>query len=190
MSEYVKERIAALRREQPGAFQNVACARTNAMRYLPNYFGKGQLQKLFFLFPDPHFKASCFNSCCQLLGAVSVLNLCSSCLGNAEDAQAMLNQSGSSAACLAHADGTVLSRKLPSILRGQQATAYRAVGIALSRKCLLFTGHKPQAAHHTDDAAGGVRLPARRGRHAVHHQRRAGKSVALERRRRTCPCAS
>ena len=26
------------------------------MKYMPNYFEKGQLQKLFFLFPDPHFK--------------------------------------------------------------------------------------------------------------------------------------
>eukprot|EP01126_Amoeba_proteus_P053831 TRINITY_DN6580_c0_g2_i3.p1 TRINITY_DN6580_c0_g2~~TRINITY_DN6580_c0_g2_i3.p1 ORF type:complete len:127 (-),score=22.99 TRINITY_DN6580_c0_g2_i3:77-457(-) len=31
---------------------------TNAMKYLPNYFYKGQLEKLFFLFPDPHFKKS------------------------------------------------------------------------------------------------------------------------------------
>jgi tRNA G46 methylase TrmB len=30
--------------------------RTNAMKYLPNYFEKGQLEKMFFLFPDPHFK--------------------------------------------------------------------------------------------------------------------------------------
>jgi tRNA (guanine-N7-)-methyltransferase len=27
------------------------------MRYLPNYFTKGQLSKLFICFPDPHFKA-------------------------------------------------------------------------------------------------------------------------------------
>lgn len=27
------------------------------MRYLPNYFVKGQLEKVFFCFPDPHFKA-------------------------------------------------------------------------------------------------------------------------------------
>lgn len=26
------------------------------MKYLPNYFEKGQLSKMFFLFPDPHFK--------------------------------------------------------------------------------------------------------------------------------------
>ena len=26
------------------------------MKYLPNYFKKGQLVKIFFLFPDPHFK--------------------------------------------------------------------------------------------------------------------------------------
>lgn len=34
----------------------MACLRTNAMKYLPNYFHKGQLSKMFFLFPDPHFK--------------------------------------------------------------------------------------------------------------------------------------
>lgn len=27
------------------------------MRYLPNFFAKGQLNKLFICFPDPHFKA-------------------------------------------------------------------------------------------------------------------------------------
>ena len=26
------------------------------MKYLPNFFLKGQLSKMFFLFPDPHFK--------------------------------------------------------------------------------------------------------------------------------------
>lgn len=26
------------------------------MKYLPNYFKKHQLSKMFFLFPDPHFK--------------------------------------------------------------------------------------------------------------------------------------
>ena len=28
------------------------------MKYLPCFFEKGQLEKMFFLFPDPHFKKS------------------------------------------------------------------------------------------------------------------------------------
>ena len=56
VAEYVKERILALRRDQAGQYENAACLRTNAMKFLPHYFRKGQLQKLFFLFPDPHFK--------------------------------------------------------------------------------------------------------------------------------------
>lgn len=58
VTEYVKERILALQHEEPQTYSNVACVRTNAMKFLPNYFRKGQLQKLFFLFPDPHFKAA------------------------------------------------------------------------------------------------------------------------------------
>lgn len=27
------------------------------MRYLPNFFERNQLEKIFFCFPDPHFKA-------------------------------------------------------------------------------------------------------------------------------------
>jgi len=56
VSDYVMDRIAALRVKHPGRYGNVACVRTNAMKYLPNYFLKGQLTKMFFLFPDPHFK--------------------------------------------------------------------------------------------------------------------------------------
>ena len=55
--EYVRLRIEALRNEHPGKYQNAACLRTNCMRYLPNFFQKGQLHKIFFCFPDPHFKA-------------------------------------------------------------------------------------------------------------------------------------
>lgn len=55
--EYVRLRIEALREEQPGQYQNAACLRTNCMRYLPNFFQKHQLNKLFICFPDPHFKA-------------------------------------------------------------------------------------------------------------------------------------
>lgn len=56
VSDYVQDRIKALRSQNPGRYENIACLRTNAMKYLPNYFCKGQLSKMFFLFPDPHFK--------------------------------------------------------------------------------------------------------------------------------------
>lgn len=36
---------------------NASVMRTNCMKYLPNYFEKGQLTKIFICFPDPHFKA-------------------------------------------------------------------------------------------------------------------------------------
>jgi len=56
VSDYVKDRIRALRQQNPGEYENVACIRTNAMKLLPNFFSKGQLKAMFFLFPDPHFK--------------------------------------------------------------------------------------------------------------------------------------
>ncbi|KAG8872466.1 tRNA (guanine-N(7)-)-methyltransferase (tRNA(m7G46)-methyltransferase) [Tulasnella sp. 331] len=40
-----------------GGFQNVSVIRANAMKFLPNFFQQAQLSKIFFLFPDPHFKA-------------------------------------------------------------------------------------------------------------------------------------
>ena len=58
VSDYVQDRIQALRKRDPGSYTNIAVLRTNAMKYLPNYFEKGQLSKMFFLFPDPHFKKS------------------------------------------------------------------------------------------------------------------------------------
>lgn len=56
VSDYVQDRIRSLRESNPGSYQNIACLRSNAMKYLPNFFFKGQLSKMFFLFPDPHFK--------------------------------------------------------------------------------------------------------------------------------------
>lgn len=56
VSDYVQDRIRALRAAPGGGFQNIACLRSNAMKHLPNFFYKGQLTKMFFLFPDPHFK--------------------------------------------------------------------------------------------------------------------------------------
>lgn len=58
VSDYVVDRIEALRQTSPNQYRNIACIRSNAMKYLPNYFYKGQLTKLFFLYPDPHFKKS------------------------------------------------------------------------------------------------------------------------------------
>ncbi|OTF83637.1 tRNA (guanine-N(7)-)-methyltransferase-like protein, partial [Euroglyphus maynei] len=56
VSDYVVERIKALRAQNPGQYENISCIRSNAMKYLPNFFRKSQLSKIFFLFPDPHFK--------------------------------------------------------------------------------------------------------------------------------------
>ncbi|KAH7723170.1 tRNA (guanine-N(7)-)-methyltransferase [Aphelenchoides avenae] len=56
VSDYVQDRVKALRAQSPGTYDNVCCLRTNAMKFLPNYFHKHQLSKMFFLFPDPHFK--------------------------------------------------------------------------------------------------------------------------------------
>lgn len=46
VSDFVVDRIQGLRdekKEVPGGYQNVACIRTNAMKYLPNFFEKGQV---------------------------------------------------------------------------------------------------------------------------------------------------
>mmetsp|Transcript_32672 Transcript_32672/g.55710 ORF Transcript_32672/g.55710 Transcript_32672/m.55710 type:complete len:321 (+) Transcript_32672:88-1050(+) len=56
VTEYVRLRIVAQRKEHPGQYQNCSVMRTNAMKYLPNFFPKAALEKLFFCFPDPHFK--------------------------------------------------------------------------------------------------------------------------------------
>lgn len=56
---YVHEKIRALRHAEraTGKYDNIAVLRANAMKFLPNFFERGQLGKLFFCFPDPHFKA-------------------------------------------------------------------------------------------------------------------------------------
>ncbi|VEN53817.1 unnamed protein product [Callosobruchus maculatus] len=43
VSDYVVDRIKALRSQHPGEYGNIACLRSNAMKYLPNFFKKGQL---------------------------------------------------------------------------------------------------------------------------------------------------
>lgn len=60
VTNYVEDRIIALRtnhaKENKEAYQNINVLRGNAMKFLPNFFHKGQLEKMFFCFPDPHFK--------------------------------------------------------------------------------------------------------------------------------------
>jgi len=59
VTEYVQERIKALRaqNQEEGLYQNASCLRANTMKFLPNFFKKHQLSKIFLCFPDPHFKA-------------------------------------------------------------------------------------------------------------------------------------
>lgn len=58
VTQYVEDRIIALREQnkEQELYQNVAVLRGNAMKFTPNFFHKGQLSKMFFCFPDPHFK--------------------------------------------------------------------------------------------------------------------------------------
>ena len=59
VTEFVRERIVALRHQnsETGLYENISCLRANAMKFLPNFFLKSQLSKIFLCFPDPHFKA-------------------------------------------------------------------------------------------------------------------------------------
>ncbi|CAK7211131.1 tRNA (guanine-N(7)-)-methyltransferase (tRNA(m7G46)-methyltransferase) [Sporothrix eucalyptigena] len=65
VTEFVQNRIHALRAQNRDAanpeakpmYSNIACVRANTMKFLPNFFDKGQLHKIFLCFPDPHFKA-------------------------------------------------------------------------------------------------------------------------------------
>ncbi|KAK0920365.1 tRNA (guanine-N(7)-)-methyltransferase (tRNA(m7G46)-methyltransferase) [Friedmanniomyces endolithicus] len=59
VTEFVQEKAKALRLQHAssGLYRNVSCIRANTMKFLPNFFVKGQLSKIFLCFPDPHFKA-------------------------------------------------------------------------------------------------------------------------------------
>lgn len=60
VTQYVEDRIIALRSQHQNQemknYQNIAVLRGNAMKFTPNFFKQGQLSKMFFCFPDPHFK--------------------------------------------------------------------------------------------------------------------------------------
>lgn len=59
VTEYVQTKAKALRSQhsETQGYQNVACLRANTMKFLPNFFNRAQLSKIFLCFPDPHFKA-------------------------------------------------------------------------------------------------------------------------------------
>lgn len=46
VSDYVRDKIRALRVNHPGQFTNIACIRANAMKYLPNFFRSGMMALL------------------------------------------------------------------------------------------------------------------------------------------------
>ena len=56
VTEYVRLRILALRKENPGQYENCSVLRSNTMKSMPHFFKKNSLEKIFFCFPDPHFK--------------------------------------------------------------------------------------------------------------------------------------
>eukprot|EP01026_Neomeris_dumetosa_P060864 TRINITY_DN5742_c0_g1_i1.p1 TRINITY_DN5742_c0_g1~~TRINITY_DN5742_c0_g1_i1.p1 ORF type:complete len:257 (+),score=22.07 TRINITY_DN5742_c0_g1_i1:94-864(+) len=58
VQQFVRERILHLRQEEEGKYNNVSVVRTNSMKFLINYFQKGQLSRMFFLYPDPQFKVA------------------------------------------------------------------------------------------------------------------------------------
>jgi tRNA (guanine-N7-)-methyltransferase len=43
VEDYVHKRIVALREQHPGKYQNTSIIRMNAMKFLPNFFEKGQV---------------------------------------------------------------------------------------------------------------------------------------------------
>lgn len=63
VTTYVQDRIHALRSQSQSSnsssssYQNIAALRSNTMKFLPNFFHKAQLSRIFLCFPDPHFKA-------------------------------------------------------------------------------------------------------------------------------------
>lgn len=75
VTEYVAEKIRTLRAQSSASssgtptttgkvggevvpnYNNISVIRANSMKFLPNFFRKGQLDAIFLCFPDPHFKA-------------------------------------------------------------------------------------------------------------------------------------
>ncbi|CRG96322.1 methyltransferase, putative [Plasmodium gallinaceum] len=56
ITNYVGEKIISYRNNHYPYYNNISIIRTNAIKFLPNYIKKNQIEKIFFCFPDPHFK--------------------------------------------------------------------------------------------------------------------------------------
>lgn len=58
VTQFVEDRIKALREQnkEDKLYRNASVLRANTMKFLPNFFRKAQLSKIFICFPDPHFK--------------------------------------------------------------------------------------------------------------------------------------
>jgi tRNA (guanine-N7-)-methyltransferase len=57
LTEYLRLKILSARKESGGTtHENCSAIRTNSMKFLPHFFHRGSISKLFFCFPDPHFK--------------------------------------------------------------------------------------------------------------------------------------
>mmetsp|Transcript_8511 Transcript_8511/g.12547 ORF Transcript_8511/g.12547 Transcript_8511/m.12547 type:complete len:257 (-) Transcript_8511:56-826(-) len=55
VAEYAQDRIKSLRSEKD-THHNIWIIQNNVMKYLPNYITKGSIDKMFFTYPDPHYK--------------------------------------------------------------------------------------------------------------------------------------
>lgn len=56
-TEAPEEEVGTTTRVIPGNYENISGIRANTMKFLPNFFKRHQLSKIFICFPDPHFKA-------------------------------------------------------------------------------------------------------------------------------------
>lgn len=54
--EKESSRSSSKTQKNPPPYHNISAVRSNTMKFLPNFFEKHQLSKIFLCFPDPHFK--------------------------------------------------------------------------------------------------------------------------------------
>mmetsp|Transcript_6957 Transcript_6957/g.11463 ORF Transcript_6957/g.11463 Transcript_6957/m.11463 type:complete len:197 (-) Transcript_6957:397-987(-) len=67
----VEERLRKARED--GKASNVCVLRCNVMKHFAHYFSKGQLDKIFFTFADPHFKKSNYRR--RIINEVGIFTL-------------------------------------------------------------------------------------------------------------------